>query len=144
MVKGRKPLASAAHRASGAYKKNPARENKHEPKAVEGVPSKPAHIAADPIASGYWDHITSQLAEMKMIAKADRTVIENLCELLAIKRNAYTCGEHALNIKASSLAKGYLIELGLTPSARSRLVVKEPEIEDAFSQWMAGNGASDN
>lgn len=144
MVKGRKPLASAAHRASGAYKKNPARENKHEPKAVEGVPSKPAHIAADPDASGYWDHAVSQLVEMKMISKADRSILESFCEAMSLKRAAFECKDYTAWSKACSQAKGCMIELGLTPSARSRLVVKEPEIEDAFSQWMAGNGASDN
>jgi phage terminase small subunit len=140
MVRGRKPLATAAHRASGAYKKHPERENKHEPKVTEGMPNKPSHIASDAVASGYWDHVVSQLADMKMLAKADKSVIENLCEAMAMKRNAYECMDYSLSIKASSLAKGYLIELGLTPSARSRLVVKEPEIEDAFEQWRKGFG----
>ena len=144
MVKGRKPLASAAHRASGAYAKNRARENKHEPKVVEGVPSKPAHIASNTVASSYWDHVVSQLIDMKMISKADRSVIEKFCEAMTMSRNAFECMDYVLSLKASSVAKGYMVELGLTPSARSRLVVKEPEMEDAFSQWIAGSGGSDN
>jgi phage terminase small subunit len=144
MVKGRKPLASAAHRASGAYAKNPSRENRHEPKATEGAPSKPAHIASNPVASGYWDHTVSILAEMKMLAKADRSVIEKYCEAMTMSRNAFECMDYVLSLKASSVAKGYMVELGLTPSARSRLVVKEPEMEDAFSQWLAGRGGGDN
>ena len=144
MVKGKKPLSSAMHRASGAYKKNPARENKHEPKAAEGIPSKPAHIEAEPLASGYWDHAVSQLVEMKMISKADRSVLEAFCEAMALKRIAFECKDYTAWSKACSQAKGLMVELGLTPSARSRLVVKEPEIEDAFTQWLEGRGGGDN
>lgn len=143
MVKGRKPLSSAAHRESGAYKKNPNRENKYEPKAAEGAPSKPAHIANDSSASGYWDHAVSQLVEMKMVSKADRSVLESFCEAMSLKKAAFECKDYSAWSKACSQAKGLMIELGLTPSARSRLVVKEPEIEDAFTQWMEGR-VSDN
>ena len=72
MVKGRKPLANATKRASGAFNHDPQRENKHEPKRIEGVPSKPAHIQANAYASGYWDHAVSQLNEMKLLSRADR------------------------------------------------------------------------
>ena len=144
MVRGRKPLASAAHRLSGAYAKNPNRENKHEPKPTDGAPSKPAHIAENVIASGYWDHAVSQLTEMKLISKADRSVLEKFAEAMALGRAAFQCGDINDWKKASDTAKGYIIELGLTPSARSRLVVKTPEEDNAFEQWQKGFPVRDN
>lgn len=144
MVRGRKPLASAAHRLSGAYAKNPARENKHEPKVAEGAPSKPAHIAACEVASSYWDHAVAQLTEMKLISKADRSVLEKFAEAMAFGRHAYQCKDISMWNKASNVAKGFMIELGLTPSARSRLVVKTPEEDNAFELWQKGFTARDN
>lgn len=144
MVRGRKPLASAAHRASGAYQKNPQRENKQEPKPAEGVPNKPAHIAACAVASSYWDHAVAQLVEMKLICKADRSVLEKFAEAMAFGRYAFECKDINEWKKASDSAKGFMIELGLTPSARSRLVVKDPEVEDDFTKWRKGIGGSDN
>ena len=144
MVKGRKPLASAVKRMSGAFKKDPQRENKHEPKVVEGIPSKPAHISANALASGYWDHAVSQLADMKLIAKADRSVLEAFAEAMAMRQRAFI--EEDMNAwkKAVDASVRLMAELGLTPSSRSRMVVKVPEEEDAFTQWQKGIFTSDN
>jgi phage terminase small subunit len=138
MVKGRKPLASSVKRQSGAFKKNPQRENKHEPEAKTGHPSNPAHIASNPKASGYWDHACSQLAEMDLLTKADRSLLEVFSEAMAIRQQAFAELDMINWKKAADTCIRVSSELGLTPSARSRLVVKSKEEEDAFTQWSQG------
>ncbi len=138
MVKGRKRLSTAVLRESGAYKKNPQRENKHEPQPKEGIPTKPAHIAANPKASGYWDHACSQLAEMNLLTKADRSLLEVFAEAMALRQQAFAELETKVWKSAADTCIRVAAELGLTPSARSRLVVKSKEEEDAFTQWSKG------
>jgi len=138
MVKGRKPLSSAVKRESGAFKKNPQRENKHEPDLKLGYPSKPPHVASNPKASGYWDHACSQLAEMNLLTKADRSLLEVFSEAMAVRQQAFIELDMITWKKAADTCVRVAAELGLTPSARSRLVVKSKEEEDAFTQWSQG------
>ena len=144
MVKGRKPLATAAKRDNGSFKKNPARENKREPIPAEGAPSKPEHIANDLVANSYWDHAVAQLTEMKLISKADRSVLEKFAEAMAFSRQAFKDRDIAEWTKATNACRLLMVELGLTPSARSRLVVRDKEEEDDFTKWRKGLGGSDN
>lgn len=138
MVKGRKPLATAIKRESGAFKKDPQRENKHEPEPKTGYPQKPAHIASNPKASGYWDHACGQLAEMDLLTKADRSLLEVFSEAMSIRQQAFAELEMRVWKQAADTCIKVAAELGLTPSARSRLVVKSKEEEDAFTQWSKG------
>ena len=135
---GRKPYSQEVLKASGALKKHPERENKSAPQPIVGAPNKPAHIAADFVASQYWDHIIQQMDEMKILVKADKIIIQMLCELLSAGKQMFAAGEHKEHRLQTSVIKGYLAELGLTPSARSRLVARTPEVEDAFQQWQKG------
>ena len=144
MVRGRKPNGIEVNRASGAFEKNPARENKNPPKAKKGYPEKPAHISENELASKYWDDVCYQMDEMKILVESDGPVIEMFVEAMAVKQRLFLDGNVAALHKQGELCLRMAAELGLTPSARTRLAVKDGEVEDAFSQWMAGNGASDN
>ena len=144
MVKGRKPLATEVKRLSGAFKKDPKRENKHEPIAREGMPSKPAHIAANALASGYWDHVCSQLSDMNLLTKADRSLIEVFSECMAQRQTAFIAGDIKAQLQCAAQCRLYIAELGLSPSSRSRLIAKTPEEDNAFAQWQKGFGLSDN
>lgn len=144
-MKGRKPYSQAVLKASDAFKKHPERENKNEPKPMEGAPNKPAHIEADFVASQYWDHFVQQLDQMKILTKADRSILEVLCELMSFRKSAFNASDMKEHKQLCVVIKGYLAELGLTPSARSRLIAKSPDTEDAFQEWQKGfPAASDN
>jgi phage terminase small subunit len=144
MVRGRKPNSTDVNRASGAFEKNPSRENKHAPEAKKGYPEKPTHILENELTSKYWDDVCYQMDEMKILAESDGPVIEMFVEAMAVKQRLFLDGNVAALHKQGELCLRMATELGLTPSARTRLAVKDVEVEDAFSQWMAGSGASDN
>lgn len=143
---GRKRIASAVHRAAGTYASgnHPERENKHEPKPTEGAPNKPAHIAGNVAASQYWDHTLQQLADMNLLTKADRSLMEIFSELMALRRQAFIEGDSKACNQLAATIRGYISELGLSPSSRAKLVAKDPVEEDAFSQWQKGFPVSDN
>lgn len=143
-MRGRKPHAQAVLKASGALKKHPERENKHEPKPCPEAPEKPMHIGIEPTASKYWDHLVEQLADMKILTKADRSIMEVFCETMALRKQAFVDKEISDYIRLATLCKGYLSELGLTPSSRSRLVVKDTEVEDEYQSWQKGFSPVDN
>ena len=138
MVKGKKPHSQALKRINGAFAHDPQRENKREPIVPDGVPAKPEHIAADPIVNSYWDHAVHQLSEMKLLTKADRSILEGYAVGMAFRQRMAI--ERNLNewVKANKECMRCMAEVGLTPSARSRMVVKSKEEEDAFSQWQKG------
>jgi len=143
-MRGRKPYAQAVLDQAGTFKKHPTRENKNEPKPISGSPNKPAHIAADFVASQYWDHVVQQLDEMKILTKADRSILEVFCELMSLRKDAFIAKDLREHVKLSALIRPYLAELGLSPSARSRLIAKAPDDDDAFTAWQKEFGKSDN
>jgi len=140
MVRGRKPNLIEVNRASGAFEKNPQRENKHAPTAKKGYPNKPEHIAANEIASDYWDTTCYHLDEMKLLTESDGSAIEMFVEAMAVKQKLFLSGNVSALHKQGELCLRMAAELGLTPSSRSRMVTKVPEEEDAFTQWQKGFG----
>lgn len=157
MVKGRKPLATALKEQSGALAKNPQRRNKTEPKAKVGYPEKPQAVIDDAIASVRWDSVCATLSELNVLTTADLYLLEQYCHdysqycwLRAVCREGNVAevndkGNRSVSPEASQVHKyadrmlKQLAELGLTPSARSRLHVVSEEEHDPFTEWMAGN-----
>jgi P27 family predicted phage terminase small subunit len=157
MVRGRKPLASAIKEASGAFIKDPQRRNKNEPKAKRGWPEKPENVKADSIASECWDKVCTTLDELNILTTADVFLLEAYCidysqwrwlsEMCSEGRVAgLTAGGSATATPEASQVHKYAdrllkrqAELGLTPSARSRLHTPEEKQDDPFTAWLTSD-----
>jgi P27 family predicted phage terminase small subunit len=159
---GRKPLASAVHEQSGAYAKNPQRRNKNEPKPSPGWPDMPEIVKLDQKASECWDRVCKNLDDMRVLTKAELDILtcycldwSQFCWLWeACKEGNVACyddkGKAIVSPAANQIHKyaDRLLkrqsELGLTPSARTRLHAPQKEEEDEFQQWMKRAMSSDN
>lgn len=148
MVRGRKPKPTAVKERSGALRKNPQRRNEYEPRPTLGAPRKPSMVAADPIASNEWDSLCEWLDDMGILAKADRSLMIHYVTTYSEWRKYFvivrdygvsvptatggvtTSPEtHQYNKLSDRLLK-LLVELGLTPSARSRLKATDVKDDD--------------
>jgi P27 family predicted phage terminase small subunit len=142
-MRGRPPLASEIKRQSGAYDKNPQRENRFEPKAISESPDIPDAVAADPIAAKQWDMLCGLLNKMGLLSKSDQTLMELYCITFAQYRNLLEQVRKTNMVLVRKTDKGVMVErnqmytelqkamdrlqkltseFGLSPSSRSRLV----------------------
>ena len=147
MVRGRKPKPSPVKKASGAYRKNPKRENKREPKPPEGWPDCPDFVKAEPIAHEHWRWICRQLEEMKILTKADFSMVALAANTYARWReldvmvaggNVGDIGSKGTPVTRPEAAQVHnyadrylklIAEVGLTPSSRSRMQTTEQKDE---------------
>lgn len=151
---GRRPTPTTLKLVKG----NPGKRalNKKEPKPARSIPSPPDHLTDD--GKFAWGRLTVLLDRMGVLTEADAFALERLCdcyadilelrELVEQDGRTYettsTQGEKVIkaNPAVSMLAdadrrfKGYLVEFGLTPAARSKVQIKDddPE-EDQFAEF---------
>ncbi len=131
---GRKAKPTALKELAG----NPGKRAlpKDEPRPDIGLPEKPKGLTK--IASDEWDRLAPQLDKIGLLTKIDRTAFIAYCECLS---DYYAAQEHikkygrvqkvnglfkknpSVQMKNDSLRlmRQYLIEFGLTPSARTRV-----------------------
>ena len=127
--------------------------NRREPQPDQGPPTRPNWLL--PEAKREWVRVTRELAEMGLLARADRAALSNYCEWWArwvqAERALKECGltfttqngyvqqrpEVAIAQKAAAICKSFLTEFGLTPASRSRVVVPERAPQDPFSEYLA-------
>ena len=136
---GRRPKPTALKLISGnAGKRKP---KTSEPKPTPGVPPCPAHLADT--AKAAWGVLAPMLANLGLLSEMDGHALERLvscyadileCEAL-VDRDGFTykttgtTGERLIKANpavaqlraADAQFKSYLIEFGLTPSARTRV-----------------------
>lgn len=154
MVKGRKPIPTAIKDANGSHAHNPQRRNNEEPVAKRGWPEKPDDVSSNELASVYWDDYCQQLDELNVLTTSDKGVLTRLAKdsamLYQLESDIETEGTVLENAKGSmypnpkfvqadKLANRVikiLTEVGLTPSARSRLKVVGSKEESPFDTWM--------
>ncbi len=158
MPRGRKPYATAVKEASGAFRKDPQRRNKNEPVAKRGWPEVPELVADDPIAAAYWNRVCQVLDELNILTTADVFLLEQQCldysqfrTLWEHVKSGQVSREGANGPVTSPEAKEIhryldrinrrMVELGLTPSARSRLKVEKEEEKDPFKVWLEEDSA---
>lgn len=121
----RPPKPTAVLELVGAYKKNPQRKRKNEPKPVAGIgrfSDGPTDLAS------IWDEIVAQTVPGVMTL-SDRVALEIVCRLLAeirLKPDEISVG------KATALCN-LLGRFGLTPADRAKVTVPEEELEDEWS-----------
>ena len=158
MVRGRKPLASAIKEASGAHAKNPNRRNPDEPEAKRGWPAAPEHVQLDAVAMECWTNVCTTLDELEILTVADQSLLALYCSTYsqwmwlaeAVRDGNCSMRDGKGALKSSPEAQHVhkyadrllkmMSELGLTPSARSRLHVKKDEKTDPFTEWLNSDG----
>lgn len=161
MAKGRKPKPTAVHELNGSYDINPKRRNKSEPKPPSGRPVAPRYL--DRLAKNEWRQTCELLEKMGVLSLADKSALTLYCQTFSEwrkaivycdKYGAWTIGKDGngnttttrnewdrLRERSAESCRKWLVEFGLTPSARTRLQVTE-ETKDEFDLFM--NRYSDN
>lgn len=109
----------------GAYKKNPQRKRKSEPKPTQGIGA----FSEGPTAlADVWDEVVAQVVP-GVLTISDRLALELVCRLLAeirLKPDEISVG------KVTALAN-LLGRFGLTPADRAKIAIPEEEEEDEWS-----------
>ncbi|WP_413732330.1 phage terminase small subunit P27 family [Sodalis sp. RH20] len=137
---GRRPKPTHLKIVTGNPGKRPLNED--EPKPPREIPSPPAYLSDWGKAA--WGRLTLLLDQMGVLTVADTMALERLCDLYAeilrlrnqidTEGNTYTVetdggflikGHPAVGqlADADRRFKGYLIEFGLTPAARTKVKV---------------------
>ena len=156
MVRGRKPMPSAVHELRGDYEKNPQRRRTNEP-----IPPKEKPQFADflnDIAKTEFEFITNIMDKMKILSQADQSALTMYCQTFSQWREAVDmCAKYGswvlgkdkngtpfttrnewdrIRERSAASCRKWLIEFGLTPSARTRLQVDD-DVKDDFDQFLA-------
>ena len=142
MAKGRIPKPQSI----AVLKGDKRRKRQVEPTPPPGAPTIPPQVADDPVAKAEWSEITNILHGMGLLTRADKTMLMVYCETFArYRRAAEKVREYGeiiltpekkypqvspymavLNRAQDQLTK-LLVEMGLTPAARSRLAVERDD-----------------
>ena len=136
--------------------------NKREPRPQAKPPECPDYVKADPVALAYWEHYVPILMDMKVLTVADQTVLASLCLvhshlILNLKkvRELNAAGDSGIAGIVIATKSGYLApnqlylnvqtaieqelklcrELGLSPSARTRINTVSNGPEDLNDPW---------
>ncbi|MGA8028357.1 MAG: phage terminase small subunit P27 family [Bryobacteraceae bacterium] len=136
-MKGRKPVPASIKKLEGNPGKRPIRPELSVP---DGIPECPDHLTSE--AKSEWCRIAGQLHEIGILTTLDRTALAVYCQtwarwteaelriqeqgLLVKSPNGYEIQNPYLPIanKALEQLKAFLAELGMTPTARTRLSVQ--------------------
>jgi P27 family predicted phage terminase small subunit len=156
MMRGRKPRSPEVNEQEGAFVNNPNRRNENAPKPQKGRPEPSDLVLGDLVALRKWNDLCDNLEAMNVLSVADGALLELYCmshSLLTahweeIKGgNIESMDDHGrtgtkpaakdFNTQANRMVK-ILAELGLTPSARSRVVAQKDGEDDPFEEWMKG------
>ena len=162
MGKGRKPIAAEIKRATGAYVKNPQRENKSAPVADGVEPKMPAWFGR--YEKSKWKELVSDLTRNGVISTDTREILIAYCTSYAlwmearakvietglaivgvdkfgntqISRNTYVTEMSKFRDQMNKL----LPELGLTPASRQKLtsLKQDDAADDPFASIMERMG----
>ena len=133
------------------------RMSDREPKPSNDVPRCPVWLSAD--AKRAWKRLVPQLKRMRVLSAVDADALTAYCQTWARWKRAeeflekhgdvYPLRDDGGNIRCmqqfpqvaiarnlAQLLKAYQQEFGLTPSARTRIEVKEPEEEESESMQL--------
>lgn len=160
-MQGRKPKPTALKQLEGNPGKRPL--NSSEPKPG-GVPDCPSHL--DRIAKSEWKRVSQELIAVGLLTSVDRAILAAYCEswsrwvqatkllrqqevekgrsmLVIATQNGNAIQNPLIGIinTASEQIRKLATELGLSPSARSRLHVEPASAEDPFAAFMRDIGA---
>ena len=147
---GRPPRPTKIKILEGEPNKN--RINRHEPKAT-GRPYCPKYL--DKAAQAEWYRICPILNNMGLLAASDRALVANYCQsysrvvkyekIIAEKGELYKTSNgniimspaYLVLSKERDMLHKFSVELGLTPSARSRIMVNTGSGQDAMDKLLS-------
>jgi P27 family predicted phage terminase small subunit len=162
MARGRKPLAAEIKQATGAFRKNPKRQNKSAPVADGHSPEMPEWFGER--ESEKWNELSADLKLNGVLSSDTREILVAYCTAYSlwmdarekvqetglaihvvdkagnelITKNAYVGEMNKFREQMNKL----LPELGLTPASRQKLtsIKLDDEKEDPFAKIMARMG----
>lgn len=153
MSTGRRPLPTALKVLRG----NPGKRalNAAEPKPATKIPPCPKHLQGE--ARAEWRRMSRELHRLGLLTVIDRAALAVYCQLWArwvkaettvarlgevvkAPESDYPMQNPYLSIANVALKqmKSYLVEFGMTPAARTRLVVPEPAERDTTEEQLFG------
>jgi hypothetical protein len=113
----RPKTATAVLEARGAFAKHPERKRENEPDTGRGIGPAPVHFTSE--QGQAWDEIVSICAP-GVFQSSDRLVVEAIAvELTIFRANPKRYGTSALALLTNLLGR-----CGMTPSDRSKVVVR--------------------
>ena len=131
--------------------------NKNEPKIENKIPDAPDYLG--PVGKAQWDIVTQQLFDAGMMTSMDGHIVAQYCDAFELFSDAVkNLKKHGPIVKAPKTgtpmqspylsvvnkAKDqmhkYLVELGMTPSARSRIIVNDKAQENEFASFLMRKG----
>lgn len=126
----RKQLPTALKIVKGTARKH--RENKSEPKPQSKLPNCPAWVNKE--GKKEWKRLSGELTKIGVLTGADFVVLATLCQMWG----EYV--EGVQNLDPVSVAhitqmRLYLVELGLTPSSRSKVVANGEPVKDEWDDF---------
>jgi P27 family predicted phage terminase small subunit len=158
MPAGRKPKPSALKMLEGNPGKRRLNESEPQP---GGIPTCPKSL--DKAARAEWKRVSKELVAIGLLTSVDRAVLASYCQawsrwtqateafntkpvLVVATKTGYPIQNPLIGIinTAADQMRKLAAELGLSPSARSRLSVEPPaKPGDMFSAFMSSLGADD-
>jgi len=156
-VKGRKPKPTALRLLQGKRGHRPLPP--HEPKPALAIPPCPDHLS--PAARAEWDYITAELAGLGILSRADKAVLAGYCASYASWQECERfIAEHGavitlrddkgtvkwiqeapqarLALKHLEKIRQFAAELGLSPSARTRIHAQPTEQRNPTEEFLYG------
>ena len=150
-MQGRKPTPVALKLIRGNPGNRPLNLDEFRP-AVE-IPPEPEYIAANTAAHGEWERITAEFVKYGLISQVDRAALAFYCinwarhseaeemiekaakasngsGLFVKTPNGYPVQSPwlAVSNKSMELCRVFLAEFGMTPAARSRVRLSDPQL----------------
>jgi phage terminase small subunit len=119
----KKPMALRV--IAGTDKKNKHRNNNDEPVPTCGIGPAPKHL--NPKQRAIWDEIVGMSCP-GVLGESDRIALEMLCRLVHDMRDY----SNLFNAARYTQLSGMLGRFGMTPSDRTRIVVKKPKPKNAY------------
>lgn len=137
-----------------------AKDENGAPRLAREMPAAPAILKGQGLIE--WRRVTKVLDEMGLITRADVDVVALYCQTVAqwkdstkhvqdegaviMTKSGYPIQNPHLSVanRCSRDMQRLQSELGLTPSARTRLVVQEDDVPDPYDAFLAGRAGGGN
>lgn len=131
--------------------------NKNEPRPIPIAPKCPWWLKKDKIAYNEWKRVSGELERLGLLTCIDGTALAAYCKCYARWRRAedkldkegqvvrfrtgYKAQSPYVNIaeKYLKLMKDFMIQFGLTPSARGRMSLPSESEEDPLEELLGSN-----
>ena len=121
MKTGRPPKPTALKIIAGNPGKRPI--NALEPNAGDIDTKPPADLSE--AATAHWERLAPMLAKSGVLKQSDRDLLFVYCESYAVWLDSVRDGK--INVSLLAQLRQMLGEMGMTPAARSRIIVDKPK-----------------